>query len=357
MAKYLPKSQISFFTAQLNDNFVFTQSGNSYVGPYIQLSNGNTYTGTSLSSMGLMIMKKAAPSYGADFETNNNRNSQVYNILESETRTYLDGVETPNNTKVKPTKESYEKGYYSRYFIKRANSQFDYKEISFDMYSSLVRKEGIYDHNLYVPGSIRWAVTGNVHKINSLNLKLLQKEFHFINNLFPLLNEFQKPNLVVQTNLTTGGNELYYANGNEYVGEYHIHPTQGPMEGATHTENEHSKLYYISDLPKIDGSEWENFLATQIQTPGNGCQQDISCIPGYHWVGTPICGCTPLESQFVESEHHSNEGETQGRSSTTTTTRHYSNEREIQRESSNTTPNTTPDTTGPSSTSTGGGGY
>ena len=86
------------------------------------------------------------------------------------------------------------------------------------------------------------------------------------------------------------------------------------MEGATHTENEHKKLYYISQLPKIDGNIYEDFLNSQIVTPGGGCsenQNQESCGPGYYWAGEPICGCIPLES-----EHHSNEEETQEESPT-----------------------------------------
>ena len=42
----------------------------------------------------------------------------------------------------------------------------------------------------------------------------------------------------------TEGQELYYLSGEEYIGEYHIHPTIGPMEGATHIDESHKKLYY-----------------------------------------------------------------------------------------------------------------
>jgi len=48
---------------------------------------------------------------------------------------------------------------------------------------------------------------------------------------------------------TTDGEEIYYADGTEYIGSYHIHPTEGPMEGAKHTLISHSKLYYSNNLP------------------------------------------------------------------------------------------------------------
>ena len=42
---------------------------------------------------------------------------------------------------------------------------------------------------------------------------------------------------------------LYYKDGTEYIGDYHIHPTQGPMVGATHVKSAHPKLYYSDQLP------------------------------------------------------------------------------------------------------------
>jgi hypothetical protein len=296
MAKYIPKSQISHHTAQPGDNFVYTLSGNPYTGPYIQLSNGDTYAGGSLSSRRMMIQRKRT--YEDDHhQPATNRNSLIYNILNKETDEFFRDVKQPISTKTRPTEEDYERGYYSRYFIKRINSLVDYKEISKEIYHSLRRKEGEYDHNLYQTGIIKWAVTGNVHKINTLNLKKSQKIFHFINNLFPIINEFQKTDLKIQSNLSTNGNELYYVDGTEYIGLYHIHPVMGPMEGATHTENEHKKLYYTNELPKIDGNEWEDFQNSL--NPQGGCTQDVSCPPGYYWAGEPICGCTQSETPYA----------------------------------------------------------
>ena len=39
-----------------------------------------------------------------------------------------------------------------------------------------------------------------------------------------------------QNNLYTEGGELYYSDGQEYIGYYHIHPEKGPMEGPEHVD-------------------------------------------------------------------------------------------------------------------------
>jgi hypothetical protein len=95
------------------------------------------------------------------------------------------------------------------------------------------------------------------HKQNS---RAISKTKNLI-NLFPILNEYSSPSKKIQENLNTLGGELYYANGSEYVGPYHIHPEIGPMVGATHKSTPHKTLYYIKNLPKLDtGNSYEDFL-------------------------------------------------------------------------------------------------
>ena len=44
--------------------------------------------------------------------------------------------------------------------------------------------------------------------------------------------------------LYTAGGQLEYEDGVEYVGQYHIHPESGPMEGPTHSSRKHAQLYW-----------------------------------------------------------------------------------------------------------------
>ena len=46
------------------------------------------------------------------------------------------------------------------------------------------------------------------------------------------------------SNLQTLGDELITPSGVDYVGPYHIHKKQGPMEGVEHISQGHRKLFY-----------------------------------------------------------------------------------------------------------------
>ena len=136
-----------------------------------------------------------------------------------------------------------------------------------EVYDGLISKDKKYDYNLYESGQIRWHIKGNVFKLNSISIRKVAKFFPNIAYAFPLLNEFLLPTINVQENLYTQGGELYYSNGTEYIGDYHIHPTVGPMVGAIHTGVEHSKLYYTPKLPKPNGLDYEDWLSTQPLPP------------------------------------------------------------------------------------------
>ena len=52
-----------------------------------------------------------------------------------------------------------------------------------------------------------------------------------------------------------GCNGSGYDTGTEYIGSYHIHPTEGPMRGALHTKSSHPKLYYSDQIPLSIGKK------------------------------------------------------------------------------------------------------
>ena len=246
---YIPKSKLVIKQAEpdaLTDSF-FTLSSPKvpYAGPYMETSDGRYFIGTNFTTKGeeLFKTKEINPNFadGDDFDTYLNVNSLPYNFLKK--------VKPIPAFKNIPTEKDYERGYYDRYFVSRVNQQFGYKEIKPKIYKSIIEEQGEYDHHLYDVGSIKWAIMGNVYKINQLNILQKEKRFPYLGFLFPILNEFQRSNLQVQTNLNTEGDELYYIDGTEYIGSYHIHPSKGPMEGSTHTSSKHARLYYKNDLP------------------------------------------------------------------------------------------------------------
>lgn len=336
---YTPKSEYKRLEAALSQGFIFTDSKEPYIGPYIQLSNGQAFAGTNPDQI---IGEIHVPRLSST-SISTNKQCRVYSVLKSETKDFLSSTNTIIATKNIPTEKDYEKGYYTRYFAKRKNSSTDYKEIKLNVYKSLTQGTGGADYYLYEANKITWALTGNVFKINSKNLKSKKQYYPHIDILFPLMNEFHRPDPIIQEDLITKGNELYYVDGTEYIGLYHIHPTVGPMEGAKHTENEHKRLYYVDKLPSIGNNAYEDFLASQVTS---GCKQDVSCPPGYYWAGEPICDCTQSETPYTQQSQTTQDPQEtppdQPATTSTTTT---------------TPPTSIPTTPGPSAPSSGGSGY
>ena len=259
---YLPKSKISILEAtggESGDEFITKNSNKPYVGPYIETSDGKYFAGNSTINRGEEIYKSEI--IALNFGKGNDFNT--YQKIKIPPYKHLSKTKPIPSSKTKPTEKDYIKNYVTRYFVSRVNQQFGYKEISSKTYKSINKKEGKYDHILYNTGLINWAIKGNVYQSNSLQLQKLERTFPNISHLFTVLNEFQRSDLQVQTHLTTEGDELYFPDGREYVGLYHIHPTQGPMVGAIHQQSSHPKLYYADQIPSNDSTLDDDFKKYQ----------------------------------------------------------------------------------------------
>ena len=256
---YLPKSQISVkntpggFLKYKKDNKPFS-------GVYILTSTGKYYEGSSNVDLGFeLIIDDKRTVEAAEKRNGDSLSVRKHRLIKENIRDFLSNVKQIPFEKPTPTDKNYKKGYFKRYFCKRINDEH-YLEISKDTFEALLKKTPkMYDFNLYEPGSILWHLKGNVHKLNTINLQKLQRDgFKNIIYLFPLLNEYQSPDNTIQSNLYTNGGELFYGDGKPYVGDYHIHPDNGPMEGAVHLKTPHNKLYYKKDLPKSNGINLED---------------------------------------------------------------------------------------------------
>ena len=64
-----------------------------------------------------------------------------------------------------------DRGYFTRYFCKRANEKINYFEISEETYSLLLNEDPKYDFNLYTIGSLEWALK----EINSISQEEINK--------------------------------------------------------------------------------------------------------------------------------------------------------------------------------------
>jgi hypothetical protein len=257
---YIPKSKIKTSTT-LGGEFITKAEKNNYKGDYFETSAGLYYVGhNNLDLSKELIRVKIDKSAVKPITTE--KNVVKYNVYKKDIEKFLSQTITPPTNKEKPTDKDYKRGYFTRYFCKKVNDN-NYIEINKDTFLKLYSKDKIHDFNLYVPGKITWHLIGNVYKLNTMVISRNARNFPNISYLFPILNEYFKPTILIQENLHTQGNELYYSNGNMYVGEYHIHPTIGPMVGSLHTGVEHKKLYYTNQLPKPNGMGYEEWLASQ----------------------------------------------------------------------------------------------
>ncbi len=186
-----------------------------------------------------------------------------YNDLKPGIFTKLNRTRSIISTKIKPSDKDYIKGSYLRYFAKKNNILNDFLEINKFTYDSIISRKSIFDINLYQVFSIRWDLGENSQEVNTNILSRYERSLPGIKNLFSNPLEFSKS---IKNNLITEGNELYFENGEEYKGEYHIHPIQGPMAGPTHNIEPHSKLYYNYELgiPK-DESQPQEILPEEQQ--------------------------------------------------------------------------------------------
>ena len=253
---YLPKSQIKIKTTR-GYELRFKGSKETYVGDYMETSKGKFYEGNNNTNPGREL--EFIPNTSIK-KQNNVKSVRKYNVLKKSIKNFLSNTIPIPIMKKYPSELDYDKGFFIRYFSTRING-IGYQEIDKDVYKSISTKDKTYDHNLYGVGEITWNLKGNVFKTNALKLKELEKKYKNITTLFPKFNEFAREPIKNQEKLFTKGKELYYGDGTEYIGAYHIHTTMGPMVGEYHTSINHLKLYYISELPSPSNISYEEFMA------------------------------------------------------------------------------------------------
>jgi len=240
---YFPKSKVNIKEASSGE-FIYREGRKPFKGKYLELSNGRYYEGTDVINLGSELVK--AKEASSNNIMGNSFDAQKYSLLKKKKKKFLQNTKRIPINKPTPTEEDYNRGYYIRYFARRINQPKGYIEVNFDTVNKLQEKVD-YDYNLYEAGSITWALKNGTRKTNNNNLRLLEQTFPFISSLFPILNEFE----IIDGPLTTTGGELYYEDGREYIGLYHVHPEKGPMVGAEHINEPHAFLNYSEELSSL----------------------------------------------------------------------------------------------------------
>ena len=234
---YIPKSKINILNTP-GGKFIVKSTNQEYIGDYIELSNGKYYVGNDPTNLNQeLILPLSTDRLGIS------QNSYIYNNLKPEIVNFHSKNKFIYPSKTIPTSKDYDKGYYTRYFAKKVNEPRGYIEINVDVFNSINQQKREYDDYLYKVGSLIWNLKNGTTTLNFKNLQILERTFPFVSIIFPILNEFE----IIDGILTTSGGELYYENGREYIGPYHLH--EGiPMVGPQHIEEPHATLYYSEDL-------------------------------------------------------------------------------------------------------------
>ena len=255
---YIPKSKINILNTP-GGKFIVKSTNQEYIGDYIELSNGKYYVGNDPTNLNQeLILPLSTDRLGIS------QNSYIYNNLKPEIVNFHSKNKFIYPSKTIPTSKDYDKGYYTRYFAKKVNEPRGYIEINVDVFNSINQQKREYDDYLYKVGSLIWNLKNGTTTLNFKNLQILERTFPFVSIIFPTLNEFE----IIDGILTTLGGELYYENGREYIGPYHLH--EGiPMVGPQHIEEPHATLYYREDLqnPNQELQDYfnQNPFETQMQ--------------------------------------------------------------------------------------------
>ena len=237
MAQYTPKSKVKILYTS-GKEFVVLSTNRPYIGEYLEYSSGKFLSGNNSQKPGEEIVRKTPT-------INNFRpsiNNYKFRNLQKGIHKNLTKKKPIPVAKPKPTQNDYTRGYFTRYFCKRTNDNFSYFEIDKDTYTLLIDLDPEYDFNLYEVGNIKWALLETPNKplneINLVNVILKMDKYPFLDILFTDLVEYEPTH-------TDDRGTLYYDSGKPYEGYYHIHPTKGFMEGATHTDKYHRILQKV----------------------------------------------------------------------------------------------------------------
>ena len=238
---YIPKSKVNRLNTP-GGEFVIKSTNQEYAGNYIELSNGKYYVGNNPRQLGQELIIPLISNQLGDSD-----DFEIYSNLKPQTTKFQSQVKSVYPSKSIPTEEDYNRSYYTRYFTRKVNKPRGYMEVDIDTFNAISQRKKTYDYNLYEVGSLTWNLKNGTTTSNSINLQILERTFPFVSIIFPKLNEFEK----IDSILTTPGGELYYEDGREYIGPYHVHEG-APMVGAEHTEEPHATLYYSKDLQNLN---------------------------------------------------------------------------------------------------------
>jgi hypothetical protein len=133
------------------------------------------------------------------------------------------------------TPKERKKGKYSRYFCEYMDEMIEISKKQFEYYG----KNTTAYHEAVKVEEVELSLDVMELDINRVAINQAAQ------NIEGILNVLQPHDYMqIKEFMYTSGGQLEYENGDEYIGEYHIHPVQGPMEGPVHTSTKHNYLLW-----------------------------------------------------------------------------------------------------------------
>ena len=258
---YIPKSQIKENQFTQGREWFYVKNNAPYIGFYYQMSNGKAFTGKTPNNPPNEEITKNTPILSQQSTTNiigdrsqvveyndffdSSLDLKIYGILQETDYNLRRSV--PQLIPTLPTPEDYEKGSFIRYFLCRIN-QLEYLEVNKETYDNINTQNKVWMWEDYIPFILNWYIKGDIDRVfnnNKGSIFIADKNIkrkglgNYLEKKYLKYYYYQEDN-----DLTTNGGELIFPNGKDYIGSYHIHLTQGPMEGSFHSSTSHLKLFY-----------------------------------------------------------------------------------------------------------------
>ena len=213
---YIPKNRIKPNLYTRGNEYVIKETGENYVGYYHQLYTGKSYTGKTPNDKPIREIIAGGsttdqlweatsedPSNGEGFQQ---YSSNYDGVFENKSETSMADLDTYHQVKnvnfrdvkllpqqfyPRPTKDDYDLGTFTRYFVIKVN-EVSYVEIDETTYKKLTNQDPKWAFELYTPFKIQWTLTGDKVKVYETNKNIVLIESRRLKR--PGLNLFLRDN-------------------------------------------------------------------------------------------------------------------------------------------------------------------